>query len=61
MISYLFMSFSFFAVENKKSKILKHIIWVNFKVKSEIENLRSKVKLAKDTINKFKIEVSKVS
>lgn len=52
--------FFFFAVESKKSKVLKHIIWVNFKVKSEIENLRNKLKIAKDTITKFKGEVNKV-
>lgn len=47
-------------VEEKKAKTLDNIINVKQKVKSEIVSLKDKLKLARETIVKFKAELAKV-
>ncbi|XP_005181237.1 YEATS domain-containing protein 4 [Musca domestica] len=46
--------------ETKKQKTLENIIDVKQKVKGEINTLKDKLKLARETIAKFKTELSKV-
>ncbi|XP_011201652.1 PREDICTED: YEATS domain-containing protein 4 [Bactrocera latifrons] len=46
--------------ETKKEKTLENIIDVKGKVKSEINSLKDKLKLARETIAKFKAELAKV-
>lgn len=59
MCSFLF-TFPLFSVETKKQKTLENIIDVKQKVKGEINTLKDKLKLARETIAKFKTELSKV-
>lgn len=49
-----------FLVEAKKQKTLANIIDVKHKVKGEINTLKDKLKLARETIAKFKAELAKV-
>lgn len=49
-----------FSVEEKISKSLENIIDVKGKVKAEITLLKDKLKLARETIGRFKVELSKV-
>ena len=51
---------SSFSVEDKISKTLDNIIDVKGKVKSEISVLKEKLKLARETIGRFKTELAKV-
>ncbi|XP_075160221.1 uncharacterized protein LOC142233258 [Haematobia irritans] len=46
--------------ETKKQKTLENIIDVKQKVKGEINTLKDKLKLARETITKFKMELAKV-
>lgn len=55
-----FFFFVRFAVEEKISKSLENIIDVKAKVKSEITLLKDKLKLARETIGRFKTELGKV-
>lgn len=48
-----------FAVEDKKEKTLEKIINAKTKVRTDIAELKDKLKLAKETIIKFKDEISK--
>ena len=61
--NYLFnkyFNYSFnFSVEEKKDKTVKNLLNAKEKVSAEILDLREKIKLAKETINKFKEEISK--
>lgn len=50
----------YFAVEEKKIKTLDNIVNVKQKVKGEIVTLKDKLKLARETISKFKAELAKV-
>lgn len=50
----------FFAVEEKQRQALENIIDTKAKVISEIALLKEKLKLARETIAKFKTEMSKV-
>lgn len=52
--------FFIISVEEKKAKTLDNIINVKQKVKSEIITLKDKLKLARETIVKFKAELAKV-
>lgn len=55
------ISFCFFgSVEEKKRKSLENIMEAKAKVKSEITILKDKLKLARETIAKFKTELAKV-
>ncbi|XP_064094120.1 YEATS domain-containing protein 4-like [Macrobrachium nipponense] len=45
--------------EEKKDKTLKNLINAKEKISAEIVDLREKIKLAKDTITKFKDEINK--
>lgn len=47
-------------VEEKKAKTLDNIVNVKQKVKGEIVTLKDKLKLARETIVKFKAELAKV-
>lgn len=47
------------SVEEKKEKTIKNLLNAKEKIANEIADLREKVKLAKDTITKFKEEISK--
>ncbi|XP_067648472.1 YEATS domain-containing protein 4 [Eurosta solidaginis] len=46
--------------EEKKEKTLENILVVKGKVKSEINTLKDKLKVARETIAKFKVELAKV-
>lgn len=48
-----------FAVEEKKEKTLKQIKDAKNKIRNEIVLLKSKLKLAKETIQTFKEEIAK--
>lgn len=50
----------FFSVEKKKVRTLQNIVEVKGKIKSEIVVLKDKLKLARETIEKFKNELAKV-
>lgn len=52
---YLFLS-----VEDKIVKTMDNIMEVKGKVKHEISQLKDKLKLARETIGRFKAELSKV-
>ncbi|XP_071532659.1 YEATS domain-containing protein 4 isoform X3 [Panulirus ornatus] len=45
--------------EDKKEKTLKNLLIAKEKITNEIQDLRDKIKLAKDTIAKFKDEINK--
>nr|XP_053640807.1 YEATS domain-containing protein 4-like [Cherax quadricarinatus] len=45
--------------EEKKEKTLKNVLSAKEKIANEIMDLREKIKLAKDTITKFKDEINK--
>ncbi|XP_045132400.1 YEATS domain-containing protein 4-like isoform X1 [Portunus trituberculatus] len=45
--------------EDKKEKTIKNLLNAKEKISNEIADLREKIKLAKDTITKFKDEISK--
>lgn len=47
-------------VENKKVKTLDNILDVKGRVKSKIAQLKEKLKLARETIGRFKVELAKV-
>lgn len=51
----------FFAVEAKKEYTLKAIMEARNKVRGEVGELKEKLTLARETIAKFKEEISKVS
>ncbi|MPC09344.1 hypothetical protein E2C01_001953 [Portunus trituberculatus] len=46
-------------IEDKKEKTIKNLLNAKEKISNEIADLREKIKLAKDTITKFKDEISK--
>lgn len=52
--------FFFNLVEEKKEKTLENIVATKVKVKTEINTLKDKLKLARETIGRFKAEISKV-
>lgn len=52
--------FLFILVEDKIGKTMDNILEVKGKVKSEITVLKDKLKLARETIGRFKAELSKV-
>jgi YEATS domain-containing protein 4 len=47
-------------VEEKKEKSLQNILNAKNKIRYEISDLKERVKLAKETIAKFKAEITKV-
>lgn len=49
-----------FQVEEKKKKTLQTIIEAKSNVKKDIAQLKDKLKLAKETIGKFKMEIAQV-
>lgn len=49
-----------FTVERKKILTLENILEVKTKVKGEITALKEKLKLARETMTKFKTELAKV-
>lgn len=51
---------SFISVEEKIVKTMDNILDVKGKVKTEITVLKDKLKLARETIGRFKAELSKV-
>lgn len=53
------MQFFYISVEEKKEKTIKNLLNAKEKIANEIVDLREKVKLAKDTVAKFKEEISK--
>jgi YEATS domain-containing protein 4 len=55
MIVFLFVS-----VEEKKEKTLQNILNAKNKIRYEINDLKERVKLAKETIVKFKAEITKL-
>lgn len=54
------MSYIWFAVEEKKEKTAKAIAEAKQKVRMEINVLKNRLKLAKETISQFKDEIAKI-
>ena len=63
MIYYKISHFKFnviiFSVEEKKEKTMKNLLVAKEKISTEITDLRDKIKLAKDTIAKFKEDINR--
>lgn len=57
----MFCSCLFFVtVEEKKEKTLQKIVAVQPKLRSEINELKEKLRVAKETVAKFKEELAKI-
>lgn len=52
--------FFLFSVEEKKEKTLNSILKAKNKIKTDIASLKDRLKLAKETITKFKDEIAKL-
>ena len=54
------IAFLFVSVEEKKERTLQNILNAKNKIRYEIGDLKERVKLAKETIVKFKAEITKL-
>ena len=54
-----FLTSDLIAVEEKKEKTLQRVIAAKTKIKADIADVKDKLKVAKETIAKFKEEISK--
>jgi hypothetical protein len=54
------LPFLFVSVEEKKERTLQNILNAKNKIRYEISDLKERVKLAKETIVKFKAEITKL-
>ena len=59
-INFFFFFFFFFSVEEKKEKTLQNILNAKNKIRIEINDLKERLKLSKETIIKFKAEITKI-